>query len=565
MLWKIWETIKTAETNSKQAPALLYRGPDMVVRTVRDHFTNDTEEILVDTVESFDKIKEFFHLVMPKMESHVKLYQGVKPIFSHFGVEAQIESIYERKVPLPGGGSLVIDASEALVAIDVNSGKTTSSSDLEETATRTNLEAADEVGRQLRLRDLGGLIVIDFIDMFSKKNKAKVEKQLRLACKKDKARVNLSRISRFGLMEMSRQRMSPSVKVGAFDRCGVCRGTGNVRSRNTAAVGVLRRIQENLAPGNVETLDVTVSPEIAAYLLNNKTRFLMELEDKHHVKIVFQAQPGLAFDEFTYNVASRKRSAERSAESRAEPSEGRSDEKRKRSGERSAESRAEPESRLSGEQPAETRAESDPQLTEEQIEEKLKRELRQEKTLFFAPESESRDSLFSEVIHGSVLGASIPEGMLQRSGASTLGTSEQKKYDDKRGDKRGRSGREPRGRQPQGDKPRGGSRGGRDSKRGSSSGRPHQEGEQGKKWPDRPPRTANPPAVETNKTTDWINEDIGGGKPVLREPPSSPAPDSGAPESKLFKNESGGDNFKGLNEDVKPSFTRPDEPPAVIG
>ena len=179
MLLKIWENIQeTLQKSSGQAPVMLYEGPDMVVRTVRDHFTADTSEIIVDNKESYKALKDFMKMVMPRMGSRIKLYQETQPLFSAFKVEDQIENIYQRKVNLPSGGSIVFDMGEAMVCVDVNSGKTTSASELEETALRTNTEAAEEIARQLRLRDLGGLIVIDFIDMFQKKNKALVEKQI---------------------------------------------------------------------------------------------------------------------------------------------------------------------------------------------------------------------------------------------------------------------------------------------------------------------------------------------------------------------------------------------------
>ncbi|NIQ02749.1 MAG: Rne/Rng family ribonuclease, partial [Nitrospinaceae bacterium] len=209
MLIKIWDNINEMVQSEKQPPpVLVYREPDMVVRTVRDHFTTEMSEILVDNVSSHRALKDFMRMVMPRFQNRIKLYQETKPLFSKHNVEQQIESIYEKKVPLPSGGSLVFDIAEGMVCIDVNSGRSTSASQLEETAIRTNLEAADEVARQLRLRDLGGLVVIDFIDMFQKKNKTAVERQLKQACKKDKARINISRISKFGLLEMSRQRMS---------------------------------------------------------------------------------------------------------------------------------------------------------------------------------------------------------------------------------------------------------------------------------------------------------------------------------------------------------------------
>jgi ribonuclease E len=306
MLMKIWEKIDEQTNDSSDKPKLLYQVPDMVVRTVRDHYTADTSEIVVDCPASHKTLRAFFKLVMPRNQGRVKLYNETKPLLAHYGMEKQIENIYKRRVELPSGGSLVIDSGEALVAVDVNSGKTTSASELEETALRTNLEAADEIGRQLRLRDLGGLVVIDFIDMFQKKNKTLVEKEIKQACKKDKARINLSRISKFGLLEMSRQRLSPSIGEGAFDRCQSCEGSGFIRSKGALAIGVLRNIQEVLAAKNVKTMEVVVSPEVVSYLLNHKILHIMKLEEKHQIKINFRGQMGLSFDDFSYVVIEQK-------------------------------------------------------------------------------------------------------------------------------------------------------------------------------------------------------------------------------------------------------------------
>jgi ribonuclease E len=315
MLLNIWEKLD-ADLNSEdaQAPALLYSEPDMVVRTVRDHFTADTTEIIVDDKESYKAVQGFVKMVMPRLYRRVKFHKETKPIFSQFNIETQIDSIYDRTVKLPSGGSIVIDIGEAMVSIDVNSGKTTGASQLEETATNTNMEAATEVGRQLRLRDLGGLIVIDFIDMYQKKNKALVEKQLKLVCKKDKARINLSRISKFGLMEMSRQRMSPPVKEGVFEACKVCKGAGNVKSVGNIVLGMLRRIQEIIARDNVRLLAVEVSPEVGDYMLTHKLRYLLELQEKHHFIIEFVSKPGLAHEDFIYNVLERKKPGENEQE-----------------------------------------------------------------------------------------------------------------------------------------------------------------------------------------------------------------------------------------------------------
>ena len=304
MLLKIWKKIEDGQKNeSTTAPFLIYQEPDLVVRTVRDHFNSDTSQILVDSKDAYKALKDFVKMVMPRNRNLVKLYNETKPLFSEYRVEEQIESIYQRKVLLPSGGSIVIDIGEAMVSIDVNSGKTKGGLDLEETALTTNLEAAKEVTRQLRLRDLGGLIVIDFIDMFQKRNKAAVEKEVKQSCKTDKARINLARISKFGLLEMSRQRISPPVKEGVFEQCGHCAGSGLVRSMDSIILNVLRKIHETIAKEKVKVLSLEVSPEVSNYFLNNKLNFLADLKVKHLVDIRFQITQNLSYDNFKYGVS----------------------------------------------------------------------------------------------------------------------------------------------------------------------------------------------------------------------------------------------------------------------
>jgi ribonuclease E len=304
MLLKIWNTIEDGRKNeSATAPFLIYQEPGLVVRTVRDHFSSDTSQIIVDNSESYKELKDFVKLVMPRNRNLVKFYKETKPLFSEYHVEEQIESIYQRKVLLPSGGSIVIDIGEAMVSIDVNSGKTKGGLDLEETAVTTNLEAAKEVARQLRLRDLGGLIVIDFIDMFQKRNKAAVEKEVKQECKTDKARINIARISKFGLLEMSRQRISPPVKEGVFVQCGQCEGTGLVRSMDSIILNVLRKIHETIAKERVKILTLEVSPDVSNYFLNHKLSVLAELRSKHMVEFKFQITQGLTYENFKYIVS----------------------------------------------------------------------------------------------------------------------------------------------------------------------------------------------------------------------------------------------------------------------
>jgi ribonuclease E len=303
MLQTIWDKIEAARSNeTTTAPFLVYQEPSLVVRTVRDHFNSDTSQIIVDNADAYKALKDFVHMVMPRNRNLVKFYNETKPLFSEYKVEEQIESIYKRKVLLPSGGSIVIDIGEAMVSIDVNSGKTKGGLDLEETAATTNLEAATEISRQLRLRDLGGLIVIDFIDMFQKKNKAGVEKELKQSCKSDKARINIARISKFGLLEMSRQRISPPVKEGIFEQCERCAGSGLVRSLDSLVLNVLRKIHEIISTGKVKVLTVNITPEVSNYLLNNKIGILTELKTKHLISFKFQITPGMAYEDFKYTV-----------------------------------------------------------------------------------------------------------------------------------------------------------------------------------------------------------------------------------------------------------------------
>ena len=305
-LLMVWENLKSSrQKKTKKPPFLLYQEADMVVRLVRDNFTTETSEVLVDNIESYNAVKNFMKMVMPRFINRVKLYTDTAPIFSRFNIEDQIESLYKRNVPLPSGGSIVFDSGEAMVAIDVNSGKTTSASQLEETALKTNLEAAEEIGRQLRLRDLGGLVVIDFIDMFHKKNQTLVEKEVKKICKLDKARVNIARISKFGLLEMSRQRLAPPVQQGAFVECDSCSGTGVVRSLNYVVIHVLRKINEHLARGKVQKLIVEVSPDVTAYMLNNKSAFLLGLQEKFKFKLEFLSKPGISWTDFKFQTVEK--------------------------------------------------------------------------------------------------------------------------------------------------------------------------------------------------------------------------------------------------------------------
>ena len=284
-LLQLWKAVDDAR--SLQAGAyLIYQESSLVIRAIRDYFHPDIGEILIDTDDVFEQARQFMLHVMPDMATRVKRYRDDVPLFSRFQIEHQIETAYSRTVQLPSGGALVIDHTEALVAVDVNSARSTRGSDIEETALRTNLEAAEEVGRQLRLRDLGGLIVIDFIDMESSKAQREVEQRLREALHHDRARVQMGKISRFGLMELSRQRLRPALNEGSHMACPRCNGTGVIRDTDSSALHILRILQEESMKDNTAAVYAQVPVEVASYLLNEKRTDIAKLEARLKVTIV---------------------------------------------------------------------------------------------------------------------------------------------------------------------------------------------------------------------------------------------------------------------------------------
>src|SRR5204862_357369 len=285
-LMQLWRAVESASADPSKKPFLIYLESSLVIRAIRDYFQPDIGEILIDTEEIYEHARAFMQTVMPDNVGKVKLYRDDVPLFSRFQIEHQIESAYSRQVALPAGGAIVIDHTEALVAIDVNSARSTKGSDIEETAYRTNLEAADEVARQLRLRDLGGLIVIDFIDMESQRNQREVENRLRDALKYDRARVQIGKISRFGLMELSRQRLQPSLEETAHISCPRCSGTGFIRGTESTALHVLRIIQEEAMKENTGAVHVQVPVDVASFLLNEKRAEIQKLEGRLKVNIV---------------------------------------------------------------------------------------------------------------------------------------------------------------------------------------------------------------------------------------------------------------------------------------
>src|SRR5689334_20515627 len=285
-LLQLWGAIDGASKDTEKKPFLIYLESSLVIRAIRDYFQPDIGEILIDTQEIYDQAVAFMQTVMPANVGKVKLYRDDVPLFSRFQIEHQIESAYGRHVNLPSGGAVVIDHTEALTAIDVNSARATKGHDIEETAFRTNLEAAEEVARQLRLRDLGGLIVVDFIDMESQKNQREVENRFRDALRHDRARVQIGKISRFGLMELSRQRLQPSLEETAHISCPRCGGTGFIRGTESTALHVLRIIQEEAMKENTGAVHAQVPVDVASFLLNEKRAEIQKLEARIKVNIV---------------------------------------------------------------------------------------------------------------------------------------------------------------------------------------------------------------------------------------------------------------------------------------
>jgi ribonuclease E len=283
-LFRLWKNIKSS-VMKKKAPALLYKERHLVLRSIRDSFTPEVTEILIDDETVYKEVSDFIKLFSKRHDKIAKHYKGAKPIFSKFQLEDQIASIFESRVGLKSGGTLVIEQTEALVTIDVNSGKSTQEKSIEQTAYQTNLEAAEESARQLRLRDLGGLIVIDFIDMRDPKHRADVERKLRLHVKEDKARSKVGKISRFGLLEMSRQRIRPSIEFGSHLPCKYCQGKGLVPSAETLGIGFLRKLSLETLKQKSKRVRGIVPVDVAEYLLNRKRRDLVDLEVRRDLRV----------------------------------------------------------------------------------------------------------------------------------------------------------------------------------------------------------------------------------------------------------------------------------------
>ena len=297
-LLQLWDAIAKATEESK-APLLIYQESDVIIRALRDYLRPDIGEVLIDSTETYEKAQDFVQQVMPHNRHRLKLYQDTTPLFSRFQIETQIETAFEREVRLPSGGAIVVDHTEALVSIDINSARATRGADIEETALNTNLEAADEIARQLRLRDVGGLIVIDFIDMGSGRNQREVENRLRDALKVDRARVQLGRISRFGLLEMSRQRLRPSLGEASQVVCPRCSGRGGIRNVQSLGLAVLRIIEEEAMKDRTGRVVAELPVKVATFLLNEKRGAVNSIESRHGVSVFLLANEGLETPHFT--------------------------------------------------------------------------------------------------------------------------------------------------------------------------------------------------------------------------------------------------------------------------
>ncbi|MEA1967866.1 MAG: Rne/Rng family ribonuclease [Thermodesulfobacteriota bacterium] len=286
-LMRAWKDINQKAIKASSS-SILYKEQNLAVRSLRDYFTADVNEILIDDPDIFKEVQDFIKVIAPKQQKIVKQFKGQKPIFSKYQIEEQIASIFESKVVLKSGGSIVIDQTEALVAIDVNSGKSTGKKNIEETAFHTNIEAAEEVARQLRLRDMGGLIVVDFIDMKDKRHKAKITKTLKDHLKSDKAKTKVGGVSAFGLIEMSRQRIRPAITFGSYETCRQCKGLGMVPSIETLGLAFMRQLNLKTTRQEIKKVTGFVPKKVADYLLNRKREELMEIENRRELTITIE-------------------------------------------------------------------------------------------------------------------------------------------------------------------------------------------------------------------------------------------------------------------------------------
>lgn len=304
-LQRLWKVVANRIKNER-APCELYQESDLVIRTIRDIYSSEFSKILVDEPETAEKVRDFLSIVMPRASAPVDLYDKPEPLFHKYGIEKEIERINARHVPLPSGGSLIIDSTEALVAIDVNSGRYRDLDDAEETAYRINIEAAEEIARQLLLRDLGGLILCDFIDMRMEKHRRGVERALREALKKHKERAKCLRMSQFGIIEMTRQRTRPSIKRSIYQDCPHCRGSGLVKNPESMTLDIMRLLRVATNHSQVETVEVRVSPQVAFQLSNRKRAALNQMEQQTKRRIVIRADSNMGLDQYQFECLDQR-------------------------------------------------------------------------------------------------------------------------------------------------------------------------------------------------------------------------------------------------------------------
>ena len=304
-LLSLWQSIREA-SDQRKAPFLIFQESNVIIRTIRDYLRQDIGEVLFDTRESYEEAINFVRQVMPHYESRIKLYEDSLPLFNRYQIEAQIESAFQREVKLPSGGSIVIDPTEALISIDINSSRATRGADIEETALNTNMEAAEEIARQLRLRDMGGLVVIDFIDMNANKHQRDVENRMREALEADRARVQVGRISRFGLLEMSRQRLRPSLEETSAIVCPRCNGQGAIRDIKSLCLSILRVLQEEANKPRSAEIRAIVPINVAAYLLNEKRQVLSDIEQQSNARVLIIPNPSLDTPHYEIQAINRQ-------------------------------------------------------------------------------------------------------------------------------------------------------------------------------------------------------------------------------------------------------------------
>jgi ribonuclease E len=316
-LLRLWQSVQRG-SQAGEFPGLVYREADLVIRTIRDHLNSDIGEVWIDNKETYEKALAFVRDVMPTRAKTLRLYTGDRPLFNKYNLEAQIESIYQRKVTLPSGGEIVIDGTEALTAVDVNSARSRRKGDAEETVVQTNVEAAAEIARQLRLRDLGGLVVVDFIDMAAAKNKKKVEDAMRAALKGDRARHDMTRISKMGLMEIARQRLKSAKMPAMYTDCPTCEGYGLIRNVDVAALAALRKLQTRSTRGDIERIRVALPPDVATWILNHKRDDLLQIEQRQNLRIDIEPHPRLKRHETEFETFARTTPVERPEPERAE-------------------------------------------------------------------------------------------------------------------------------------------------------------------------------------------------------------------------------------------------------